>query len=457
MEVNMRQLEINTTRKKLVGRAGLVLIIALILLTFLSKTINNLLMPDVTTIRPVKGSLQERFETDGVIEYLEKHRIYSGGSWKVTEVKVMQHQRVRKGDLLAVVDMHDMLVDKKAKEYELMKLENELQRYKDSFKPIRLSDYERELQLAREEMEGAERELGMVKELYEAGAETKKNVEAAENTYKNKLYLYQSKKDALEEKRKESAAQTDEYDRMLKEKTAELELKKMELDRETGNLSENGGILSDMDGMIASVAIGPGMSALPEQVLFEIVKVPCPYRVVWYLDAEGYSQFSVNNGVTIEAVGEVAENDEKKIKTVSLTGVISGKEYQAETGRYKFWADIFNKEAAANVIFSEGQAAKVRSVIDSPQYNYLLPKSSITQVQGRDCVFVAKKRQGALGEENYVELREVKILGMDDFNVAVDTDFKKDEMVVSDTSKPLSDMVQVQVRNATQIDAGVIL
>jgi HlyD family secretion protein len=122
MEVNMRQLEINTTRKKLVGRAGLVLIIALILLTFLSKTINNLLMPDVTTIRPVKGSLQERFETDGVIEYLEKHRIYSGGSWKVTEVKVMQHQRVRKGDLLAVVDMHDMLVDKKAKEYELMKL-----------------------------------------------------------------------------------------------------------------------------------------------------------------------------------------------------------------------------------------------------------------------------------------------------------------------------------------------
>lgn len=453
----MRQLEINTTRKKLVGRAGLVLIIALILLTFLSKTINNLLMPDVTTIRPVKGSLQERFETDGVIEYLEKHRIYSGGSWKVTEVKVMQHQRVRKGDLLAVVDMHDMLVDKKAKEYELMKLENELQRYKDSFKPIRLSDYERELQLAREEMEGAERELGMVKELYEAGAETKKNVEAAENTYKNKLYLYQSKKDALEEKRKESAAQTDEYDRMLKEKTAELELKKMELDRETGNLSENGGILSDMDGMIASVAIGPGMSALPEQVLFEIVKVPCPYRVVWYLDAEGYSQFSVNNGVTIEAVGEVAENDEKKIKTVSLTGVISGKEYQAETGRYKFWADIFNKEAAANVIFSEGQAAKVRSVIDSPQYNYLLPKSSITQVQGRDCVFVAKKRQGALGEENYVELREVKILGMDDFNVAVDTDFKKDEMVVSDTSKPLSDMVQVQVRNATQIDAGVIL
>lgn len=449
----MQQLFISEKRKRLVGRAGLFLLFAAILLTFLSKTIHNLLLPKVTTAPHVRGSLQEKFETDGCIEHTSKHRILAGGNWGVKEVKVVSNQQVKRGDVLAVMDSYDIQMDLMAMNYEILKLENAIQSYKDNHKPIQLSEYERELELAQNEMERAKREFDLIKELYEAGSESLKNVEAAEHTYSSKKHAYLSKKNELDEVRKDQAIRQGEYERVLKEKMAELELKKTELAHKRATVTEDGLITADRDGIITVVGIEPETSTAQNQVLFEIAETPCSYDAVWFLDAENYYKFSIGDEVVIEATAEVDDNGEKTIRNMSLTGRITGRVFDAGTGRYKFRADIVIEEAAGNVLFSEGQRAKVRSVANSPLYEYLIPKSCITQVQGTDCVFVVLKRQGALGEEYYVELREVKILGQDDFNAAVDGYFKKNDVVVSSTSKPLSDMMQVYVDKAGQADA----
>jgi len=449
----MQQLFISEKRKKLVGRAGLFLLFAVILLTFLSKTIHNLLLPKVTTVPHVRGSLQEKFETDGTIEHSNKHRILAGGNWRVKEVKAVHNQYVKKGDVLAVMDSYDIQMDLMARDYELLKLENAVQSYKDNYKPARLSEYERELELAQNEMERSKRELDLIKELYEAGSESLKNVEAAEYTYNSKMHDYLSKKNELDEIRKDHAIKQEEYERVLKEKVAELELKKAELARKRETVTEDGLITADTDGIVTVVGIEPGTSTTQNQVLFEIAQTPCSYETVWFLDEENYYKFAIGDEVVVEATAEVDENGQKTIRNISLTGKITGRMFDAGTGRYKFRADIGNEETIGNVFFNEGQRAKIRSVANSPQYEYLIPKSCITQVQGVDCVFVVQKRQGALGEEYYVEQREVKILGQDDFNAAVDGYFKKNDVVVSSTTKPLSDMMQVYVDKAGQADA----
>lgn len=449
----MQQLNVSMKRKRMVGAMGLFLIFAVILLTFLSKTIHNTLLPNITAVQYVKGSLQEKFEADGAIEYLQKQGIFAGGNWMVKEVKVNTGQHVNKGDLLAVIDSNDIQRDLQAEELELMKLENDIQSYKDNYQPITLSDYERELELVQQEMDMAKSDLDMIKELFEVGSESMKNVEAAEYTYRSKLYVYQARKQSLEEKRKDRVIEQAEYNRILKEKMAELEIKKTEIAREKDSISEDGTVVANMDGIITTVGIEPGMSTIHNQTIFQIAAEPYSHRIVWYLDAENYYKFSINDDVIIEAMAEVSVNNNKVIKAMSLKGKITGRIFHAESGRYKFQADISNKEDIENVFFNEGQSARVRSSASSPLYEYVLPKSCITQVQGQDCIFVVNKKQGALGEEYYVEKREVKILGQDDFNAAVDCYFKKNDIVVSSTTKPLTDMMQVYVNMAVQDNA----
>ena len=450
----MQQPIISEKRKKIVGRVALVVLFALIMLTFLSKTIHNTLMPKVTTVQHVKGSLQEEFEADGSMEHSQKHELLAGGSWRVQEVKAVVNQQVKKGDLLAVIDSHDIEMDLMAGDYELMKLENAIQSYKDKNRPVRLSDYESELEFAQSEMERAKKELELTKELYEVGSESLKSVEAAEYAYNSKKLAYQSKRSALDEIKADQLIAQDEYDRVLKEKTAELELKKAELAYKKERISEDGSIRAAIDGIITVVGIEPGTSTTHNQILFEIAEIPSSYAAIWFLDADNYYKYSIGDQVLIETVAEVDENSQKALRSIPLTGKIGSRMFDVERGSYKFRADIGDKEASENILINEGQRAKVRSVASSPLYEYLLPKSCITQVQGEDCIFVVQKRQGALGEEYYVEQREVKILGQDDFNVAVDCYFKKNDIVVSSTSKPLSDMMQVYVDKAGKADAG---
>ena len=442
----MQQLELNMPKRRFIGKLGIILIIAIILLTFLSKTINNSLMPKVTTVQFVKGSLQESFEAEGTVELSGKRKVLAGGSWKVEEVAVKADQQVKKGDVLAVMNERDILIELKTLEHDLIKLENDLQYYKNSYEPIRLSDYERELQLAQKDADDAKKQLDMTKELYQAGLETLKNLEDAENDYNDKLYKYQIKKETLEDKKKESVCRQDEFNRTVNEKTAELELKKMLFEKKSGNLTEDGKILSDMDGLITAVNVEPGMSTSLNQVMFEIANMSNPYRVTWYLNAEKASGYAIGDEVNLKITGEVIEEDKTVIKSETVKVKIAGKEFVAGSDKCKYWTDIGRGKNGIKVAADEGQKAEVWAVINSPIYNYLLPKNGVTQIQGKYYIYEVKKRKGALGTEDYAVQTEVEIIDEDDFYVAVNGFFRNDDKVVVNTTKSLADGVRVHVR-----------
>lgn len=442
----MQKAELNMPKRRIIGRLGIILIIVIILLTFLSKTINNLLMPKVTTVQFVKGSLQESFEAEGTVELLEKSRVISAGTWKVEEVAVKADQQVKKGDVLAVINERDIRIDLKTLDYEIIKLENDLQSYKENFKPIRLSDYERELQLAEKEIDAAKKHFDVTKEMYDAGIETKKNLEDAQDSYNNKLYQYQSKGELLEDKKRENQYAQDEFDRTVKEKAADLELKKMIYEKKCENITGDGRIISDMDGLITAVNVQPGMSTSINQVMFEITEISSPYRVTWLLNAEKASSYAVGDEVTIQIEGEVIEEDKAVFKTEYVKTIIAGKEFIADSDKYKYWADIPRGEYGVKVEAKEGQKAEVRAVKSSETYDFLLPKSGITEIQGNYYIYEMKKRRGALGDEDYVVQAEVNILDEDDFYVAISGFYRSDDRVVVNTTKPLSDGVKVYVR-----------
>jgi|LSQX01.3.fsa_nt_gb multidrug efflux pump subunit AcrA (membrane-fusion protein) len=450
----MQQLVLNISGKRWIGKLGIALMISIVLLTFLSKTIHNSLMPRVKTAQFVKGSLEESFDEDGTIEYLGKHKVFAAGSWRVKEVAVTANQQVEKGDVLAVFNEEDIQITLKTIEYELLKLENDLQRYKDGFKPIRLPDYERELKLAQRELEEAENNLKLVGELFAAGLESGKNLDAARDNYDDRQYLYQLKEETLQNKKKESVAQQDEFDRTVREKTMELELKKLKCRKQSYSLTEDFKMLCDMDGIVTAVHIEPGIDTQLNQVMFEIIDTFCPARAIWYLSEEKAPSFAVGNAVSISITGEIigenadgiAHMDNKSINTEVIKTKITGKEYITTLGMWKYWADIDRDENGTKLSIKEGQKTRVRAVYNGQAYDYLLPKSSIAQVCGKYCIYEVKQRPGALGTENYVKETEVEILSENDFYVALSGFFNNVDKVVVNTTKPLSEGKQVRVR-----------
>ncbi|MDD4493515.1 MAG: biotin/lipoyl-binding protein [Eubacteriales bacterium] len=126
----MQMNEVIATRRKLITKLGIILIIAILLLTFLSKTINNALMPKVSIVQSVRGSLEAKFETAASVNYLDKRNIYAGGQWKVEEVKVKVNEQVKKGDILAVLGGSELQIDIKRSELDFLKLDRDYESLK---------------------------------------------------------------------------------------------------------------------------------------------------------------------------------------------------------------------------------------------------------------------------------------------------------------------------------------
>jgi len=73
------------------------------------------------------------------------------------------------------------------------------------------------------EMDDAKEELESLEQLFNAGVETKDNVDRAKRRYEDAKYDYEDKKNKLERSR-------GTYETNLKERMAELELRKKELE-----------------------------------------------------------------------------------------------------------------------------------------------------------------------------------------------------------------------------------
>lgn len=442
----MGQLEMGTqsSRRRIVGKAGIILLIAVIALTFLSRTIEGFLMPKVTVTNFVKGSLQNKFDTEGTVELLDKGVILAGGAWKVKKVYVSMGQTVKKGDLLAEIDNNDILIDIKRMDLELIKLEDDLESFRSTYEASVLPACERDVELAERNMGDAEKNLSEIKALYESVVETKSNLEKAEREYDDRSYDYDVKQKALKAKR-------DEYNRGVGEKNAELELKRMEYEKYKRDIPSDGKIISGFDGNISAVDIEEGGTTASGQAMLKITAAGCPYRVFWYMDPEKAREYGIGSQISFSVTGKTEETSENKegtdIKTVTIKAQIVGKEFIINSDSFKLWVDITADQAkSTHISVSEGQKADICAEINSKTYDNIIPKSCIAQIQGKDYIFVVKEMKSALGMVKYVEQTEVKVAGNDELFAAVDGYFDNESQVVANSTKSLSDGIRVRVR-----------
>ncbi len=107
-------------RKKLIIKISVVFFVVLLLLTFLSNTINNFSLPRVKTEIPSKGALNIYVSAVGNIEAKEVVKKYSKSSREVLKVYAKVGSEVKKGDPIMELDKEDL---QSALEQELIQLQ----------------------------------------------------------------------------------------------------------------------------------------------------------------------------------------------------------------------------------------------------------------------------------------------------------------------------------------------
>lgn len=128
MEVNLNI----ENRKKIIGKIAVIFLIVVLLLTFFSKTINNLLLAEVECTSPYSGTLDKGSDEMGTISK-ESASIYSRGNWKIEKLNVTAGSYVKIGDVLAVIDQKKAEMNHMNLKLDVMRTENSLENYKDSF------------------------------------------------------------------------------------------------------------------------------------------------------------------------------------------------------------------------------------------------------------------------------------------------------------------------------------
>lgn len=118
---------INIIGKINVKTVGIALFTALLILTFVSKTIYNYSLPVVTATMPLKGKIEKTETVKGIAGWAETAVVYADAGGYVDEIFVKEGDSVTKGQALMKLTLtEDALAKYREKAYELQQLEMDI-------------------------------------------------------------------------------------------------------------------------------------------------------------------------------------------------------------------------------------------------------------------------------------------------------------------------------------------
>ena len=433
-------------RRKILRNFSIVFLSVVVSLTFFSKTIDTFLLPKVSVCSAKSGAMTDALEFDGEVAADDIEKVYSGGDWKILEVLVKPGSEAEKGSKLARVDTADMLIKLAKKELDVLACENDLEKYKTTYDDINLLSYERDMERSLKEIRKCESELEMVREMYVAGAEALTAVTSLEDKLENLEVQYDIALETFNGKKKEKASKAAEYKRTLEEKTMELNIKKNELEEIRESMPSIDGYLeSSVQGRVKTVTIQSGSNTVKGQELFEVIKKGTNLSVKW--TADPLKSDTVKEGDEITLVYERGD------KSAVIYSKIFTKTYLQKEKKYEFVSrldvdkvKLGQGEDEKEVLLQEGDVLTVQMTKRSSEYELIIPSSCIKEEMNMNVVHVIREREGALGDELFVESVNVKVLKSNGNDYAVEGFLKKDDRVVIYSTKPLSGGVRVKLK-----------
>ncbi|MEN6316844.1 MAG: efflux RND transporter periplasmic adaptor subunit [Clostridiaceae bacterium] len=438
--------------KKIIIRIAAVFTVVILILTFLSKTIDSMLLPAVSCEKPQNGVLDKGITANGRLAAMDVEKLCAGGQWKIAEIPVARGNEVAAGDILAVVDSGSLAILNEKAELELTRLKNSLKNYVESYSLTDPKDNEEFVRAAWEALNEAMENEKTMTELYNNGAAAKAEADTAARKRRELQRAYEREAGKLSELKEQNSLKQNQYLRTVAEKQREIELKEKEIAGSAGaGCLKDGKYLSNINGIIKSIYIEEGDEISAGKLMFEIIPEDSRYAVCWELN---------------EVRGRDAQAGDAVVLSFSeyfrgmLQGIVDTAEYVPEQKLYRLTSFIdkgklqeigrnSNEELKSGIKPGkfEGLEVEANIIKESKVYDIIIPSYAVQGTGAETYIFILGQRNGPLGGEYYADKAEVTVEDKDDFYSAVSSPSLNSEMdIIVSSTKPLLDGGRVKLR-----------
>lgn len=388
-------------RKKVLMRAVAVFFGIMLVLTFFSSTLNNLGLTRVEAVMVRSGNLSYIVEGQANAVPQIIRDVYTQQSLRVKNVLVKKGQTVKKGQLLAQLDVEDIVKEIKGTTLDV--------EFKKTQMALASKKYDIDLKISMDKSLDEKKALATALELYKSGAETQVNIDNLKSACQ---------------------AADNDYQKLLEQKAADIAVLQNELEKLNLNLhslqawlEKNISLLSPIDGYIWEINIQEGAFTSTAQPSFKIAGNGgfCAHFTV---TAEEGKLLRVGDAITITIPSLNDKKLESKINLIENSKTISKA-----------------LEVTALIDYPELKGGEMLSINinkESGFYSSIIPNSAVfTDSSGKKFAYVIKERKSSLGKEFYLQKAFIYIAAANKNETAVASGLSSVEKVVTKSEKPV--------------------
>lgn len=396
-------------------------IVLIIILMFLSKTINNFMLPRVNLDSASSGSLIKEIYGQGSVTAKSTIEQYVNVNLPVKYVKVDAGDMVKKGQEIMELDVDDLkasLADEKTK-FEQKKIG--LDKLIDSGSPKALLSYDKSIELAREKLENPKNAFDEL----DVKTAPKDVYDAARDNYVNaKLDLdiaLNTKTKFINDNRRD-----------VSNTRCDLEAEARRIKGLEDQISKNSIFTAAADGIITELNFTKGTTTNNSKPLFKLVDTTKGFQLKITIDNSLSSYAKVGDKINVTITSTDNESGEGTIAEI--------RDSEAHKGEKKDLLIDLNIKGLTGGEQGEGYMYK-----NTAPYRTLIPNGAVYSDNNGDYILVARSTDSPLGTETYLHKVDINVIDSDASKTAVNTDlFPMDKFVVKST-KSIADGSKVIV------------
>ncbi|AOY78030.1 HlyD family secretion protein [Clostridium formicaceticum] len=409
-------------RKKVFGKAIVIFFMSMLIITFFSKTIQNIFLPVVAVSRPYSGILTYETVGTGTIIPRETLNIYPDSTKRIKEIKVEAGEKVKKGQVIAI--LYNQVSNNKLLEEEinLRKLETNLEKLLLQTKDTQIEILELEIEKTLERVNKLQEDLDKKMVLLEAGAETADSVKEAQYNLEIGRKDYQQKNKELQEENSKQQISQEEKKREIEALRYDIQLQQLKI----VELQEEETILSPCEGIVREIHYQSGGLAVDNQPICSIIDLDKGFVFSASIDLEDNSFISVGDSILVY------------LKSASKLIDIPIKKITIKDNSKELKADLEEGD------FLGGEKLDYRIVKKSKNFNILVPNTALGRDNSGYFVFILKEREGTLGKEYYIKKQYISVGDSDNQNSVILDGLDHRTNIVYDFEKAIHDGSRVR-------------
>lgn len=406
---------VDKKRQKIFEKTIIIFFGTMLIITFFSKTIQNLSLPNVVLSQPHSGVLTYEITGFGNVVPKEAIKLYPNSTKKVKEIKVEVGDEVKKGQIIAI--LHNEASDPKLAEEEikLKSLETKLEKLLLSTKNTEIENLELEVTGAMKKLKNLQKNFEQKKQLVELGAETAENLNEAQYDLEIAKNEYKQKKLKLNTAKENQQIFLNKQKKDVESLKYDIQIQQLKISR----LKEEEVIISPYDGIVKEIYYQNSELAFYDKPLCLIVNPEKGFVFSTKIEHDDENIVSIGDSISIILKFKNKTID-KKIEKIITT----------DNGK-KIISDM------DEIDFLGGEKYKYRIVKKSKSFDTLIPNTTLGKDNSGNFVFLVDEREGALGKEYHVKKAYVSIGDNDNHSTVILRGIDNSNNIIYDFNKPI--------------------